>query len=224
MFRILVLILTVVLSGCATNSLTPKPITVNDLNDAKGLFIGSFSRDPKAPKYYSQTFYLKNIETNEVHEIKSQPSFNMFTGKTPDDFNTQESSGALFVQALPAGKYTYHNFRLYQSNGYYEKNWYSEQDYSIPFEVSANQINYAGEIKLVPVMGKNIFNMNIQAGGAWLISDKLERDLPIFTTKYPQISTENFVKVIPESKEIFTPLVILPAEQDQHNQLLNRTP
>ena len=215
MIKLAFLSLVILLTGCATNSLTPKPITSANLNETQGLFVGTFSRAPNAPKYYSQTFYFKNATTGKIFEVKSQPTFNMFTGKTPDDFNTQESNGALFVQTLPAGKYIYNNFRLYQSNGSYQQNWSSVQDYAIPFEIFPNKVNYGGEIKLVPVMGKNFFNMNVQAGGTWVISDQHERDIPLFKSKYPSITFQNYENVIPEGKEIFTPLIVLPSEQNK---------
>jgi hypothetical protein len=208
-------------SGCATNSLVPNPMGSSSLSDSNGILVGSFSRDPRGQKYYSQTFYFINTSTDEVHSIKSQPTFNMFTGKTPDDFKTSESNGGLFVFSLPAGKYSFNDFRLYQSNGYFEKNWSSEKPYSIPFEVHANKVNYVGEIKLMPLTGKNLFGMSVQAGGVWVISDQSNRDLKIFSTKYADIPIDNMVKVIPDSKEVFTPLVILPSEENEHNKRVN---
>ena len=218
MFRLIFLLATLLVTGCATNLLTPQPVTQADLNENRGILVGSFSRDSNAPQYYSQTFRFKSMSSGETFDITSQPTFNIFSGKTPDDFQTPESKGGIFIFSLPPGEYTFYNFRLYQSNGYVNQNWWSEEDYSIPFKVNANTVNYIGEIKLIPNLGKNLFGMKVHAGGYWEISNQKERDSALISSKHPFISMENAIDIIPEKKEVFTPLVILPSERSEHNK------
>ena len=221
MIRLLLLLAVCFVTGCATNALTPKAVSKEDLNENNGILIGSFSRDPSAPKYYSQTFRFKNVVSGEIHNITSQPTFNMFSGKTPDDFQTPDSNGGIFIFSLPAGKYTFYNFRLYQSNGYVNENWSSREAYSIPFEVNANAVNYIGEIKLLPDVGKNFFGVSVNTGGSWVISDQTERDTKFILLKHPFISMDKAINIIPTEKEIFTPFVILPSELEMHNKSSN---
>lgn len=222
MYRLIILMAALAITGCATNSLTPQAVTQSDLNENKGILVGSFSRDPAARQYYSQTFRFKNVSTGEKYDITSQPTFNIFSGKTPDDFQTPQSKGGIFIFALPPGKYTFYNFRLYQSNGIYYQDWWSNEDYSIPFEVMADSVNYIGEIKLIPIMGNNFFGMKVHAGGYWEISDQKERDSKVILKKHPFISMDSSINIIPEVKEIFTPLVILPPERLEHDKSVNK--
>jgi hypothetical protein len=216
MIRTLTVIVSLaLLTGCANNHLKRDTIANAGLTPTTGILIGSFARNPAAQAYYSQTFYFKDVKTNEVREIKSQPTFNIFSGKTPDDFNTEESNGGVFAFNLPAGQYVFFNFRLYQANGFSQQNWRSKEDYSIPFEVRPNTANYVGEIKLNPVTGKNIFGMSIQAGGTWSISNQMTRDVSILKRTRPEVVLDSIVSVIPDRKDAFTPLVVLPKELEE---------
>lgn len=219
MYRLLhAVFLIVILSGCATTHLQPDGVSEKSLTATNGVLVGSFSRAPGSPSYYSQTFYFKSLATGELHQIKSQPVFNMLTGKTPDDFETSESSGAVFSFSLPAGRYSFVNFRLYNGGTGFEQNWSSKEAYSIPFEVRPNAINYVGEIRLEPIKGRNFFGMAVPAGGVWIISDQRGRDLPILKKIRPGLPQDSVVSVIPTSKEIFTPLVVLPPEFDEYKK------
>ncbi len=211
----LFLFITALVSGCASNFLKPEGVSQVSLTQDNGILVGSFARNPRASSYYSQTFYFKNLQTNKLHEIKSQQSFNIFNGKTRDDFDTKTSAGGVFAFSLPAGKYVFHNFCLYQANGMFSQNWGSKQDYAIPFEVRPNTTNYVGEIKLDPMTGKNVFGMSVQAGGVWPISDQQARDIELLRKLRPEVPLTNVVSVIPNRKDVFTPLVLLPSEADQ---------
>lgn len=214
------LLLILMVSGCATNSLTPKPVTKANLSENQGILVGSFSRDPERADYHSQTFLFKNASTGELYDIKSQTKFDPLKGRTTDDFETDDSDGGVFVYSLPAGKYIFYNFRLFMDAGQFSKSWNSKKPYAIPFTVQPNKVNYVGEIKLSQHTGKNFFGMSVLAGGIWLVSDQSKRDITIFSEKYPNIPVENLTKIIPNSKDIFTPLVILPSEREEYNKNL----
>ena len=51
-----------------------------------------------------------------------------------------------------------------------------------------------------------------------MISDQKNRDIEIIAAKQPGIPLSDVVSIIPERKEIFTPLVILPSEVEEYNQ------
>lgn len=210
------LLLCFALAACANKHLRPDGVSASSLTSTNAILVGSFARSPDGPVYYSQTFYFKNLETGEVREIKAQPRFNPYTGKTPDDFSTGSSTGAVFVFSLPAGRYTFHNFRLYQANGSFQQNWSSKEDYSIPFEIQPNKVNYVGEIKLDALRGRNFFGMSVPAGGVWFVSDESARDVGILQKTRADIPVSNMVSVIPARKEVFTPLVVLPNEMNDY--------
>jgi hypothetical protein len=212
----LLLFIAVLTSSCANNLLKPEGVSQASLTQDGGILVGSFARNPKARPYYSQTFYFKNVQTNKIHEIKSQQQpFNLFNSKTRDDFHTATSVGGVFAFNLPAGQYVFHNFTLYESNGVFSQYWGSKQDYAIPFEVRPNATNYVGEIKLDPMTGKSLFGIPVHTGGVWLISDQQARDLELLRKLRPEVPLTNVVSVIPDHKDVFTPLVILPSEAGQ---------
>lgn len=210
--KLLLACIIVLLAGCASKILKPEPLTKENLSGNNAVLIGSFARNPEAPAYYSQTFYFRNVETKKVHEIKSQQEFNIFTGKTPDEFSTDNDAGATFAFRLPAGKYVLYNFSLYRPAGYFYSYYFSKADFAIPFDVYPNKANYLGQLKLEGATGKNLFHMSVPAGGIWVISDQRERDLQLLRSTMPSLPLDDVVSVIPTKKEIFTPLVILPNE------------
>jgi hypothetical protein len=208
------------ISGCATNSLTPKPVTKANLNESRGILVGSFSRDPERADYHSQTFFFKNASTGERYTIKSQTKFNLLKGRTTDDFETEDSEGGVFVFSLPAGKYIFYDFYLFLEAGQFSKSWRPKEPFAIPFIVQPSKVNYVGEFKLSQHTGKNFFGMSVLAGGVWLVSDQNQRDISIFSEKYPDIPIENLTKTIPSQKDVFTHLVILPSEREEYNKML----
>lgn len=213
MLKNLLIVLTIfILAACASKNLKPEPVTKDHLSGGNAVLIGSFSRNPSAPAYYSQTFFFRNVETNKTHEIKSQQEFNIFSGKTPDEFNTAQNAGATFVFQLPAGKYLLYNFSLYRPTGVGYTYYSSKADFAIPFEVNPNKVNYLGELKLEGATGKSFFGRSVPAGGIWIISNQKERDIHILKTTMPGFPLEDVISVIPTKKEIFTPLVVLPNE------------
>lgn len=215
--RLPILFSTVLLAivGCANTALEPRNVTSASLKENQGVLIGSFARDPSGPNYFSQRFFFKNTSTGEVHELRAQPTFNVFNGKTPDDFTEATSNGAVFALTLPAGRYTFFNFRLYQSNGYFQQSFTSKSDYSIPFEIYPAKVNYIGEIKIMTTVGKNFFGRPVHAGGLWFISNQRDRDIRLLNSLHPDVPTMDVVSVIPDRKDIFTPLVVLPSELTQ---------
>lgn len=214
MHRILALLICLItLAGCATTALDPRNEAGGTPPERQGVLVGSFARDPSGPNFGSQWFYFRNVATGALHHIRSHPRFNLFTGKTPDDFVSERSNGGVFALTLPAGRYTFYNFRLFEPVGTGYRNWTSNEDYSIPFEVHAGRANYIGEIKIVTITGRNFFGRAVPAGGIWLVSDQRERDLVLLRKLHPTVATQDVVSVIPTSKERFTPLVVLPSEE-----------
>jgi len=211
--RILFALAIALLSGCASKLLKSDSTNSDALTASQGVLIGSFSRNPNAPAYYSQTFFFKNIDTQKKHEIKSQQEFNIFSGKTADEFNDGTNAGTTFAIKLPAGHYILYNFSLYRPTGVGYTYYSSKSDFAIPFEVIPSQANYLGELKLEGSAGKNFFGMSVPAGGIWVISDKQQRDVALLKEAMPQLPLDRVISVIPTKKEVFTPLVVLPTEQ-----------
>lgn len=211
------------MAGCASQLLKPDQLSKDQLTGNNGALVGSFSRNPNGPPYYSQTFMFRNVDTNKIYRIHSQQEFNIFSGKTPDEFKTENNSGSTFVFQLPAGKYILYNFSLYRPYGVAYFYYSSKTDFAIPFVVQPNKVNYLGELKLEST-GKNFLGMSMPAGGIWIISNQIERDISLIKATMPNLPLESVVSVIPKTKDIFTPLVVLPDEAKQINPIEQTTP
>ena len=205
----------VALVGCASGPLEPEHLPGQELEPGSGLLVGSFARDPSEHEYYSQRFYYESKTTRERFEIHSQWGFDIFGGQAKDDFKVGDSHGIVFAHELPGGAYHYTNFSIYDAGGgFYQQYWRSKEPYSIPFEIVPGKVNYAGEIRLVPRVGKNIFGITIPAGGTWEIRDRRARDIELLRARFPDLNWDSVHIVVPDRKDIPTPLVLLPSELD----------
>ena len=220
MKRIIFILMTLFLiASCAIYRYQgPKRVTSADLNSTHGILMGTFSRDSKQSNYMSQAFYFKNVKTDKHYEVKSSVSWGFLTNEMKDDFNTPDSHGDLFTFSLPAGDYVLFNFNLFNSNGYFHQSWGSKKDFAIPFTVEANKVNYLGEIQLMAFLGENLLGIKVPNGGIWVIRDKSERDLALAEKKLTKVPLDYVNNVVPQRKDIFTPLVLLPSELKQKNE------
>ncbi len=213
MYKIIVFIGALLLSGCATviqSEFTQKTILENKLDSNGSVLFGSFSRNGLGMHFGNQSFFFKNVETQKEYIISSQHEFNMFAERTRDDFSDTTSKGAVYAFHLPAGKYTFHKFYLSYSKGSGHVSRWSNEPYSIPFVVKKNKINYVGEIKILPNVGKDLLGMKVLDGGVWHVSNELDRDLEIYRKKFPDLSQDSVSSVLPEDYEVYTNLIVLP--------------
>jgi hypothetical protein len=115
------------------------------------------------------------------------------------DFN-DETKGAVFSVRLPPGDYQLFNMRLYESHGQYgDVTFTSKEDFPITFSVKEGKAVYLGEYLVHRLSGKNIFFLPATAGGYFVVSDKLDRDLAVVEKRgetVPRDSIENMVSPI----------------------------
>jgi len=101
---------------------------------------------------------------------------------TPVDFEYGSAKGSLFVARLPPGNYEISNVRFFLNNGLSTVTFSSRKDFSVPFSVKRGMATYLGEFLTYEVKG-NAFGMSVPAGGYFVVSNKLERDLAILEKK-----------------------------------------
>ena len=199
------------LAGCGLRPLSPEYVPGQGLEPGSGALVGSFSRDPREYEYYSQTFYYEGKSNKKKYKIGSLGPI-PFTA-TKDDFKPDDSRGFVFAYRLPKGTYHFTDFYLAQpTGGSSYMAWRSREPYSIPFEIAPGKVNYVGEIKVIPVMGKNIFGITIPAGGFWVVSDQRVRDIELLKKKYPDLNWESVNIIVPDREDTPAPLVFLPSE------------
>lgn len=184
------------LAGCNSMPTSQDNLPSTQLQENEGMVFGTFSRNHRQFEYHSQYFYFKNTNTQKEYMIKSR-SENFMIGKAPVDIESPKSKGVMFTFNLPAGDYHFYNFRLYHSTGMYHADFFSKEDYSIPFKVLPHKATYVGDIKLIPLLAKNFLGLPIPKGGRWEIRNEKVRDISKFVDKFPNVDWSGNTSAIP---------------------------
>lgn len=130
---------------------------------------------------YSRDVFLRNTTTRAEYRISQ--SFAFVAG----NYQSRDYKGVLFALALPPGEYEFFNYQIYSTNAAYETRWYSEEEFSLKFEVGPASVTYIGDIRFVPNAGKNVIGMTVAEGGYFIIADESEADLPQLRATFPDI-------------------------------------
>jgi hypothetical protein len=84
--------------------------------------------------------------------------------------------GILKILELTSGKYELYKWDLFLNLGMIQSTKYPKREFSMPFEVKPDTINYIGQL---------VLNTD---GSIFCISDKNERDIKILLKSYPILS------------------------------------
>lgn len=195
-------ILTFVLALCSSCAapIRPEKLSQSDLAaaPAHGLIVGSIVHGKEKPVYTSAglTFFQQNGEARKHVSLGMDQL--AFLASYKDEFQDGEESGSLFVFQVPAGSYAFKHISVAMI-GYMgaESHWRNKEPFFIPFDVASGRITYIGEIKFIPVTGKNLFGFEVPAGGYFTFSDSARRDVQKLKAAYPDLDWRNLeVKVI----------------------------
>ena len=192
----LVLVIFIV-SACATGvpkSQISNAATPDGQSVARGVIVGSFTQIGKT--------YVRSIS---FRHIASGKSFTIAQGTflSRNDFKGNiDGIGIVFAYELPVGEYEFFDYEISYNDGLVSKVWRPQAKFSIPFEVNGGKINYLGDIRLIPSRGKNFLGLAIDAGGAFLFANELERDLPIIRRRFSHLLNEDVNPAVPTSGDI----------------------
>lgn len=134
----------------------------------------------------------KQFGTMEI-SIKplGQSSGGRTLGVTPLSFGSthhrfsEKVNGYVEITKVPPGQYHITNFHL----NYAPSKWTfrAKSDFSVPFEVKANEVAYLGEFLATATMLKNsLLFANIDKP-YFLVSNQQERDMPIAVAEHPEL-------------------------------------
>jgi hypothetical protein len=179
-------------------------------NSNQGVIIGSIDWPSEGPVYSPLKFKFRSTSTGKKYTIEAVPSFNIYSGKTKVQFSDGGYQGTTFAIALPTGEYEFFNYEMEDID---RTRWSSEEDYSIPFNVKANQTSYLGEIKLHVKTTTDFLGGYIFHGGFWTVNDESVRDINIFKKHQPEHSLDDISIDILSQKRKFTRLVLLQNEK-----------
>ncbi len=134
-----------------------------------------------------------------VREIAEGGLVGLFTraasaDTTGPDFTEGENDGKVEVLTLEPGlweidQFVMTGFSPSNSSGLFlgGRGWESEHHLGLTFKVEPGRAVYIGAFTTTSVLGKNLFNWTVPAGGYVTATDRSERDLPIAKLKLPDL-------------------------------------
>lgn len=181
----LALLAALALAGCTTQ---PSQISSADLVAApagNGLLVGSYARPGPKERFSTESVYFRKIGTRKTREI----GINTLP-LVPLTFDFQEdgSCGSLFVFSLPPGRYEIYDFAVIQEVFGGSITHAPSRRFSIRFDVVEGKVCYLGELKIDRIPTAKFLGLPGSDNVRYELSDQMERDLPIFRRKYPDVS------------------------------------
>lgn len=197
MFRFIFVVVALFVSACATGAPESSgsiAVTPNGQSEARGAIVGSFTQIGKT---YVRSISFRHIASGKRFTVAQGTFLNR------NDFKGMiDGIGIVFAYDLPVGDYEFFDYEISYNDGFVSKIWRPQNKFSIPFEVDDGRVKYLGDIRLIPARGKNFIGLTIEAGGAFLFANELERDLPILRRRFSYLSSKEVYPAVPKSGDI----------------------
>jgi len=180
------------LLSCSTASSDKAPESFSAASE-KGLAIGTITFEGDGPQNDIYRFFYHPASEDKKFVKKNKGKIQI-VGRVEDkrshhgDFNNQRTY--LFVIGKDPGSYAFTEYN-YLTRGGHTGMVNSSKKFSIPFEVKKGEILYVGELT---------YNENAMPGTPRItVADNMERDLPEFKKKFPNLSWEKAANKTPKS-------------------------
>lgn len=178
------------LGGCAASGPTMPP------GVSAGWVVVSMAKDMG---YNVAELAIKPLDNSSG--LRGMGFYAMNVGATLHEFGGKKEG---YVKAAQFAPGTYHivNFKLVYAatNSVYS----SKADFSVPFEVKANEITYLGEFLATGTLAKLVIFVPSPERPYFILSDQQARDMPIAVAETPQLK-DLPVKKAPLAKSSATP-------------------
>lgn len=125
------------------------------------------------------------------------------------DYKNSTESGVVINASISPGKYEIFRFNVYYNDGFSERNFSSEKEFSIPFEVKPGATTYLGNYQAKGLTTKNMLGIDIPAGAAFIVEDRGESDIALARNKDGAIPL-NVESTVPDIKSLAKPMFITP--------------
>lgn len=174
---ILILILGILISACATLPSTKIPQSFNPNNDS-GMIIGSIAFKNEKPIFNGYMFYytgngIKRITANKMVRINPEQMAKM---KFKPDFCDGDKAVYYFSIQESEGQYSFSNFRIHENGGYVQST--VDIPIDIEFKIEKGKVKYLGEIYVD--YNQSLIELN----------DEKKRDLIKLKEKHPNLNIE----------------------------------
>jgi hypothetical protein len=157
--------------------------TSAEKTNEKGFIVGTLTIIDEKPRFngYGLEYKPEGKEINwlsRYHKIMVHTISRGFKLTFSPDYSIGNKQVYLFVKEHKVGNYEFFNYDLFMNSGYAQSSLKSESEFSIPFSIQSDSINYIGDFIFFPVGNEN--------GNLFEISDKFDRDIPKFKEKFPE--------------------------------------
>jgi hypothetical protein len=187
----------IAVSGCAyTNTRDPLYRSyVTEIPEKHGFVFGSLGHLGRSP-YASIGFPYR------AKGFQISRAFLYLPGSLPQfDFAEGNSRGSVFFAQLAPAEYEIFNFHLVHDMGPLGRTIFrSRAEFSVPFSITEGRATYLGQILTVVERGKNIFGMTMPAGGYFVVSDQMERDLRLLQSQFKDLDISKIDRALIEPK------------------------
>lgn len=181
-----------ILASCATKNNNAAPENFTETS-ATGLAIGTITFEGDVPVNDIYRFFYEGQGADKKFNKKNSGKITI-NGRTDGkstfngDFNNKKTY--LFVIEAQPGSYAFTQYNYLDHLG--SQGMVSTSDkFAIPFEVKAGKISYIGELSYV--------DKAVKGDPRIFVADYLNRDLPEFKKKYPNIVWENTENKTPKT-------------------------
>lgn len=173
---IFVFIIALLLGGCASAPNIGKDYSLDEAK-GKGILLVSMTRS--GDRGFNMFVDLRGVDNKYDQAVPVTDLFASLDWSCPIT-ETSEPCGRLAVIELPQGEYEFYSWHGGSSNGKISTSVKAMNEFSKRFKVTSGKVVYVGNVHLA--IGGGRFAMRI--------SDKRDRDLPLFSSKYPKIATD----------------------------------
>jgi len=188
-----------ILGGCGTSGNIDREYNLSLLND-KGLVLFTVTHDKeegwtprKGGNIYSAVTFV-----NKTTGKKTQRAQSNDWGQLIMTSDIEGVWGQIYVWELDAGHYEIYDWYAAQDTGLGIRTVIPELPLSHNgFDVLPGTVTYIGNIHGKLLWAKNIFGIDLLAGGIPTSKNEAERDVPIFLKNYPQLSGKIDIKPLP---------------------------
>ncbi|HET8810659.1 MAG TPA: hypothetical protein VFM65_10410 [Flavobacteriaceae bacterium] len=179
MSRNILYLIVIIFFGCSSSK------TIS--NEEKGYIVGTFTIIDEKPRFdaYSLHYKPKGKKIgwfSSYHKIIVQARLGFFKSKLVSDFSIGNKKVFIFLKEHSAREYEFFNYDLFTNLGLIQSHLQSKKEFSIPFKVTKDSINYIGNITFYPNGNEN--------GNLFVLKDDFSQDILKIKEKYPDMNWE----------------------------------
>lgn len=196
-----------VLSACAATDVPSRWAQTPE--NQRAIVFGTITAEMGDPGPLSRYLILfRNVETKEVAHLSIYPGMDIANDGDPELYERKRSIGKFFEIVLPAGRYEFFDFWMVAIGlGGATTEYRPKEPFSIPFTIEAGTVNYIGEFRTYPMVGRGIFGGLARSGGYFVVRDQEARDTRMFLKRRGAVITEPIRKIALDLETNGSPLV-----------------